>query len=490
MRTIGFIDQGASNDKTQNLGFAAGSQNGKILKADKLIIPCEFTHAAIIGETGCGKTTSMIYPNLLDRMQRGHAIFVFDYKGCEKDSVIALAKRANRLKDVVCIGTLIDDKINLIQDMLPRDFKNSIASLMKTNDTFWQEYGANSVLNIFNYLKALDEYVKKVNELGGSVDSYHKSMNSKYGFNITTIRDLTQDYFYFSEFLKNVKERNSICSQKETAVRLRYKELQNAKENLIKTFLKFYFSNERDTDRAQKDFFNLAIMSTVLIELADNRGLNAKEGSIASLLNSGKIVVFDALNASQTALCMLLDSFLPKLILRAGKQNLTPISVFLDETSKLASHNTNFQEEILRQSKVELILSFQNEAVLKREIGETKYEALMGNIVSVYLMKNRKDFTLEAQSVNCSELERFECLHDGKRYAVEPIFIDQAQKGKAIAEYEKINKLQEKMLKSLAKGYYMKFDEERFKNGEIILINAKTDKEKIGELNDAMLGLI
>ena len=54
------------------MGFTRTRENAEKKGA---LIPSDFTHAAIIGETGSGKTTAMIYPNLLDRMQKGYAVF-------------------------------------------------------------------------------------------------------------------------------------------------------------------------------------------------------------------------------------------------------------------------------------------------------------------------------------------------------------------------------------------------------------------------------
>ena len=101
MRPIGFLRYEEGEQSSGEIGFAKQEEAAQICKEGNLIIPCNFTHAAIIGETGCGKTTSMIYPNLLDRMQRGHGIFVFDYKGCEEDAVKSWqAKRCRCCRDI------------------------------------------------------------------------------------------------------------------------------------------------------------------------------------------------------------------------------------------------------------------------------------------------------------------------------------------------------------------------------------------------------
>ena len=493
MRPIGFLRYEEGEQSSGEIGFAQQEEAAQSCKEGNLIIPCNFTHAAIIGETGCGKTTSMIYPNLLDRMQRGHGIFVFDYKGCEESAVMALAKRAGRLKDVVVVGTFLGEKINLIKDISGRDFKNTTSSLMKTIDSFWQEYGANLTLSIFNFLKTLSEFAdvaRKYNVRG--FDTAIK-LSGTYPFNIHTIRNLTQELLKFNEFLASVngdlKLNLDQAVNEKKEVRLRLKDLLAAKQNLSDIMGRFDLTKAKNDEKVINDFRNLSIMATVINELADDETVNADKNSISQYLNEGKIVVFNAINSSSQTLAMLLDSFIPSFIKRAGGENLIPISLFLDETAKIAGKNSNFHEEILRQSKVELILAFQNESTLKKELGYDKYEALIGNMVDIYLMKNKSLFTIGSGAVNCSRLKPFECLHDGERNLLKPMFIDEVEKREAAYEFELINKLQEKMLEKKAKGCVMKFSEWHFRNGQITLVDVKSGKEKIGELKDSVLGI-
>lgn len=493
MRTIGFLRYEEGEQSSSEIGFAKQEEDAQICKEGNLIIPCNFTHAAIIGETGCGKTTSMIYPNLLDRMQRGHGIFVFDYKGCEESAVKALAKRAGRLKDVVVVGTFLGEKINLIKDISGRDFKNTTSSLMKTIDSFWQEYGANLTLSIFNFLKALGEFTDIVGKHNIRGFAQAVRLSDAYPFNIHTIRNLTQDILKFTEFLASVNgdlklNLDQVVNEKKE-VRLRLKDLLASKQNLIDIMGRFDLTKAKNEERVINDFRNLSIMATVINELADDETVNADKNSISQYLNEGKIVVFNAINSSSQTLAMLLDSFIPSFIKRAGGKNLIPISLFLDETAKIAGKNSNFHEEILRQSKVELILAFQNESTLKKELGYDKYEALIGNMVDIYLMKNKSLFNIGADAVNCSKLKPFECLHDGERNLLKPMFIGEIEKREAAYEFELINKLQEKILEKKAKGCVMKFNEWHFRNGQITLVDVKSGKEKIGELKDSVLGI-
>ena len=96
---------------------------------------------------------------------------------------------------------------------------------------------------------------------------------------------------------------------------------------------------------------------------------------------------FNAASCDKSALSFLLNSFLPELLKRVTMKQKRPISLFLDESAKLLSENTELNEEILRECEVELVLAFQNEFLLKRAIGGTAYEALMGNLTNRYFMR-------------------------------------------------------------------------------------------------------
>ena len=61
------------------------------------LVPINFTHAHAIGQTGCGKTTSFIYPNLDHRIEQGHSVLLYDFKGKEHMSLKYFAQKHGRL---------------------------------------------------------------------------------------------------------------------------------------------------------------------------------------------------------------------------------------------------------------------------------------------------------------------------------------------------------------------------------------------------------
>ena len=77
----------------------------------------DFRHALCVGETGCGKTTSFMLPNIADRIKAGHGMLIMDFKGNLHEQVKVLAEQQNRLIDVVEIGVPWGTSINLFQNM-------------------------------------------------------------------------------------------------------------------------------------------------------------------------------------------------------------------------------------------------------------------------------------------------------------------------------------------------------------------------------------
>lgn len=142
-------------------------------------------------------------PNILDRMKKGYSMFIVDYKGCETANIKDLAKRADRLKDVVVIGGELDDKVNLIKHMKARDFKQSMQKFMHTNEGFWDSFGANMATDLFQFLYALDNFIKNNKGLSNiKIEKFAK----EYPLNLNTLMLLGQNYDKFFNFRNKAKE--------------------------------------------------------------------------------------------------------------------------------------------------------------------------------------------------------------------------------------------------------------------------------------------
>ncbi|HIP20123.1 MAG TPA: hypothetical protein EYG70_03270 [Sulfurimonas sp.] len=55
------------------MGFLQNSET-TTKQTTSILVPEIFTHAIAFGETGCGKTSSFIYPNLKERMKLKHGV--------------------------------------------------------------------------------------------------------------------------------------------------------------------------------------------------------------------------------------------------------------------------------------------------------------------------------------------------------------------------------------------------------------------------------
>ena len=86
------------------MGFLREHNTQKSSVEQTLIVPKNFTHSYVVGQTGCGKTSSFINPNLEDRIKNGHGIFLMDFKGAESKTVKFFSDKHQRLSQVLEIG--------------------------------------------------------------------------------------------------------------------------------------------------------------------------------------------------------------------------------------------------------------------------------------------------------------------------------------------------------------------------------------------------
>ena len=479
------------------MGFTRTRENAEKKGA---LIPSDFTHAAIIGETGSGKTTAMIYPNLLDRMQKGYAVFAVDYKGGESAKIKALARRAGRLKDVVSVGARLDAPINLIASMKPRDFKNCVKKPMESREKFWEEFGSSIATEFFKVLKALKIFAKKITPLSDCyTDAFYadvRTLARDFTFDVATILRLSQDLEKMLEFKDAL---SLICDNLDSSTLNFTRETIMINRAFLATTDEFLDATSRYKDigdeRTRDDFRNYSMMMSPFLGLMNDDSLNgdgegaAGDASIAGLLNSGKIVIFNAASCDKSALSFLLNSFLPELLKRVTMKQKRPISLFLDESAKLLSENTELNEEILRECEVELVLAFQNEFLLKRAIGGTAYEALMGNLTNRYFMRNKDVVRLGSSEVDCSTLEKFECVLEGDKIALEPIFIDEAECLQAQLEFERKNRLHERLLGKIYENRVIEFDEELVDDGKIWVRDVDTGERECVFFSDEVLDI-
>ena len=186
------------------VGFIDAKQEQK-----EAILPINYTHILILGETGSGKTTGIINPNIKHRIKEGHGVLVFDYKGHYHTHIKALAKQCGRLEDVIMIGEPWGENINILS-LLNENGIEEILNVLLFNDgknTFWERSAINLAIEILTAIigrnkdNLKQEYRNLINEIGQIDESKLRWIgleNIFYSFN-STLSKMAGSYMKLGE---------------------------------------------------------------------------------------------------------------------------------------------------------------------------------------------------------------------------------------------------------------------------------------------------
>ena len=492
------------------MGFIK-STNTEIVTSS-IIVPETFTHSIAFGQTGCGKTTSFIYPNLKNRLELGHGILLYDYKGKEHLSVKYLAEKAGRLNDVVEIGKPWGENINLIQNMDEEELDHFFDNILKHGDDqkYWQNSAKSLGQSILKILKAIECFSEVMVKIDSDFDNgeafiYTKkfSRGSKYPTKrtITSLVGVCNTFNNLVNFIKNLNElekttdemiKDSVRDLLEKSsdenldtAKLLIHELIRSRENLLEVIKESSTSLDSFGDNSNENLTQNIIGSLIspLISLSQNSFFNTNSFDIASALNNGKIIVINTQALSDAAVESLSNAILHELTQRTRSVNLNPISIFMDEAQRILSKATDLPIDVLREAKVDVFLSTQNSALLKDKLKSEKFDALMGNLTNKFYFKSSTDEELET-SCMLNMFESFEYISSEDSYTSlhtsKPLYIDLKQKINIEYKYQK----KYDILKEYAYEFYEKksiveFVPRLYKDKKLILIDIKTMKEQV-----------
>ena len=488
MALMGFIQSGEEKQKDIN-----GS----------IIVPETFTHSIAFGETGCGKTSSYIYPNLKQRLLLGHGILLYDYKGKEHLSVKLLAEESGRLKDVVEIGKPWGEKINLIQKMDEDELDKFFDNILKHGEDskFWQNSAKSLGQILLQVLKGIEDFAILLEALEDEKREYIRAGEYKYPLRRTldSLVKVCKTFETLKVFIANLKNlqrsverviqesaRKSLAKHGDSrVVRMQYHKLIASAESLKSIIQTNQNSFESFGEDSNENLTQNIIGSLIppLISLSQNEGFNSNDFDIVDALNRGKIVIVNVESLSASAMESLNNSVLYELSKRTKSLNLHPISIFIDEVQRVVSKSTDMPIDVFREAKVDLFLATQNSSLLKEKLKSEKFEALMGNLTQKFYYKSSVDEDLGVDDALLF-LEPFSFLSSVDNFSEvqksKPLFLDDAKKIKIEYNYQKsFNVLENYLYQYKDKKIILDYDVRLYRENSVLVFDIGTKKEYI-----------
>ena len=446
-----------------------------------VIVKENFQHAVCIGETGSGKTSGFIMPNLYERMKNNHGILFYDYKGIEHLKVKSIAKELGKLSDVIEIGKPWGKKINIIQNLTTNEINILFKSIHKNKVDFNTNASINLCINVINLLrrfKQMDNFFR---------NKYKKNYDSKvFSFsymneNTLNITKKSEERVYYFPIEKDISL-NSLYNIINST--FNFKIFARASENMyikllnlaiknnineesfdflmkkIKIFastLKEYQSNDR-TELIK----NVILTSeNVLSRIATNEMFNENQFNVFENLNNNKIIIINSESIDDEVLSIINNSIFNELTNRVRMKNINNISIFIDEVQRVLNvYTKEIPIDVFRESKVELIMSFQNQNQIIEKISRNAWESILSNIITVMSFHTKNKLDSDFFNYNLSSLKTFEVFYNEKKFLVEPKFFVQKEMENIELEYQQLNNFNDK--------YYIEIN-----NNEILIHDQK-----------------
>ncbi len=363
-----------------------------------------FEHTLFSGKTGDGKTTCGINPVLESRIKAGYGMLIFDEKAKEHRVVKNLAHKHGRLVDVVEIGKPHGAKINLFSNMSEKQVEKFARSIIKnSHDPFWSDGGVALFVDLSTFLmrlKALHKYAREEFGITTTVMS-QKTPDSDGSF----VLDISLDPLTMREFghyvkkIKNYIMLTGTASQyvndikKQAVTKLHEtgwteavarKKLTNFDalvyelEEIVETIK----GSKVKQDATEASGFNgmLFMIQASISGFMKNPYCNESNSQdIARLLSEGKIVVINSESFTGPVLSVILDKTLDFLSLRAKHKDPVPVAIVIDEANRVLGNGNDIRTDILRESKVEVIMAIQNDEQMIRKMGEITWSSMKQN---------------------------------------------------------------------------------------------------------------
>lgn len=442
-------------------------ENIKINK--NIIIPENFTHAICIGETGSGKTTSFIYPNLLYRLKQRHGILIYDYKGTEHFKIKELAKYSKRLVDVIEIGKPWGAKINLIENMSINEIRRILLNLQNINSNEMNFINNSAIVLGINIIQLLrnfhemdivlknvfkDNYQDTIYDFD-FIDKYTLKIaasSSKSVFKLPVTGDITLKVLYdiinspfslqvfvrASEYifqrLEDIGRKNDFNSHK-------YKMYLVKIEKFLKT-IKPYYDIDDNLNETKQNII-LALESSIS-RIANNSLFNTPEINIIEKLNKRRIVIIDTESLEKNILSIFNNSIFNNLIYRIKQEKKHNITIFIDEVQRVLDKELyELPIDVFREAKVEVIVALQNQSQLLNKIGQIAFDSIISNFTTKISFRSTNAYDLKTINPIIKDLKTFQFIknHSDEVFNTEGFMFEQDNINMTEYEYQNLLKI-------------------------------------------------
>lgn len=371
------------------------------------IVPRDFRHAMCIGETGCGKTTSFILPNIQDRLAQGHGLFVLDYKGTLHQHVKGLAMEASRIGDIVELGVPWGGSFGLLKGVSKQLFLEGLECLIgEEEDKFWSTSSLSTVGLLFESMEIMDHLA----QLGSSVGI---ERSNPYELSLQSLVRVTQGERQLRRFCTQME---LFCSTYDTIALANYYQkpyhrtfaLLYQYVNLLKTHHGHLnaFVKTIDESRPSSGSGGVLFQMRNLLLSLDMPSFHGTE-DVVEMLEKGKVVLLRCDTYPPRMAIVLMHLLYTRLAKRLTCNR--PVSLFMDEFHRSLTKDALPFVDVFREKKVELIGALQNMEQLEIVIGEKESLAFMGNVVHQYTYDDDALFAYEYQ---------------GKKAKATPLFLE------------------------------------------------------------------
>jgi hypothetical protein len=483
------------------IGFQTGRLDAQYKSCD-LSPKNDFSHTLIMGDTGSGKTVSLILPMINERIKQGYGMMIYAYKGHEHKRVKYLAKEAGCLDRVMEIGKPHGHYLNLLSFLDENALNKVIIALGGREGDYFTTSAASLCVMVVNVLRQINRLAQR---FGGDTKNIEKIVNVYFSDSNSELQSFTYpvanpsfkivaeitkspkniiNFFAgLEELVNNANRVLGICmrEQKEADLfeepRTIYNQRISSAITVLEEIAKKYkdYSIESESGESSGNNGVLQVLNNAIRNIANKDYVNEEDIDIIKALNEKAIIVFDIEGLDSSVHEVLLESVLDKLSRRVKEEDLNPIAIVIDEANRVLGAQTDMHNDILRESKVELIVAVQNEEQMIAKFGKTKWTAVAKNF------KNNYDVGRNHQIA----------YNEAGHFKGNPLLIDANSLDESEYLYSSIEKNRKIFEESFIGGewlpeqFMVQYDNLSFEKSKMIVIvdenNSKTELEYVGK---------